>query len=201
MKFLCRFLLLCLIGLNSSFAQNTPAVITASSCGKPEYPSVSKRLEEEGVVQIKFLVGTDGKVIESAVEKSSGFSRLDEAAKEGLSKCQFKPATVDGKPQQSWASLKYTYRRETTSTPSAPANLCKGDDVSKFDKCLAGIKYQNGERYVGYFIKGRHHGKGTLTLPNGDKYSGEFVEDKFHGLGTFTWSTSGNIFTGNFQKR
>jgi len=90
----------------------TAAVISASSCEKPEYPSASKRLEEEGTVQLKFLVGADGKVLESAVEKSSGFRRWDEAARAGLSKCQFKPATVDGKPQQSWASMKYTWRLE-----------------------------------------------------------------------------------------
>jgi len=90
----------------------TAAVISASSCEKPEYPSASKRLEEEGTVQLKFLVGVDGKVIESAIEKSSGFRRLDEAARAGLSKCQFKPATLDGKPQQSWASMKYTWRLE-----------------------------------------------------------------------------------------
>ena len=91
---------------------STPAVISASGCEKPEYPSASKRLEEEGTVQLKFLVGVDGKVIESAVEKSSGFRRLDEAARAGWSKCQFKPGTVDGKPQQSWASMKYTWRLE-----------------------------------------------------------------------------------------
>ena len=90
----------------------TAAVINASGCEKPEYPSASKRLEEEGTVQLKFLVGVDGKVLESAVEKSSGFRRLDEAARMGLSKCQFKPATLDGKPQQSWASMKYTWRLE-----------------------------------------------------------------------------------------
>ena len=90
----------------------TSAVISASSCEKPDYPSASKRLEEEGTVQLKFLVGVDGKVIESAIEKSSGFRRLDEAARAGLSKCQFKPSTLDGKPQQSWASLRYTWRLE-----------------------------------------------------------------------------------------
>ena len=90
----------------------TAAVINASGCEKPDYPNASKRLEEEGTVQLKFLVGVDGKVLESAVEKSSGFRRLDEAARAGLSKCQFKPGTVDGKPQQSWASMKYTWRLE-----------------------------------------------------------------------------------------
>jgi protein TonB len=69
-------------------------------------------LEEEGTVQLKFLVGVDGKVIESAIEKSSGFRRLDEAARAGLSRCQFKPGTLDGKPQQSWASMLFTWRIE-----------------------------------------------------------------------------------------
>jgi protein TonB len=90
----------------------TAAVISASSCERPEYPSASKRLEEEGTVQLKFLVGVDGKVIESLIEKTSGFRRLDEAARAGLAKCLFKPGTVDGKPQQSWASMRYTWHLE-----------------------------------------------------------------------------------------
>ena len=90
----------------------TPALVSASNCEKPEYPSDSKRLEEEGTVQLKFLVGTDGRVIESAVEKSSGFRRLDEAARAALSKCQFKPGTEDGVLIQSWASMKFTWRLE-----------------------------------------------------------------------------------------
>ncbi|MFM2057082.1 MAG: hypothetical protein RLY71_1467 [Pseudomonadota bacterium] len=90
----------------------TPAVANASGCEKPEYPSASRRLEEEGTVSLRFLVGVDGKVLQAEIEKSSGFKRLDEAARTGLSRCQFKPATVDGKPEQGWASLKYTWRLE-----------------------------------------------------------------------------------------
>lgn len=90
----------------------TAAVVSAGNCEKPEYPSASRRLEEEGTVFLRFLVGVDGKVIQSEVEKSSGHRRLDEAARAGLSRCQFKPATVDGKPEQAWASMKYTWRLE-----------------------------------------------------------------------------------------
>jgi protein TonB len=63
-------------------------------------------------VSLRFLVGVDGKVIQSEIEKSSGFKRLDEAARAGLSKCRFQPATVDGRPEQAWASMKYTWRLE-----------------------------------------------------------------------------------------
>ena len=88
------------------------AVVNSANCEKPDYPSASRRLEEEGTVSLRFLVGVDGKVIQAEVEKSSGFKRLDEAARAGLSKCAFKPATVDGKPEQGWASMKYTWRLE-----------------------------------------------------------------------------------------
>jgi protein TonB len=88
------------------------AVVNSANCEKPDYPSASRRLEEEGTVSLRFLVGVDGKVIQAEVEKSSGYRRLDEAARAGLAKCQFKPATVDGKPEQGWASMKYTWRLE-----------------------------------------------------------------------------------------
>jgi protein TonB len=90
----------------------TAAVISATSCEKPDYPSASRRLEEEGTVTLKFLVGSDGKVKESAVEKSSGFRRLDEAARQGLAKCLFKPGTENGQPVEGWANIKYTWRLE-----------------------------------------------------------------------------------------
>ncbi|WP_310613620.1 energy transducer TonB [Limnohabitans sp.] len=89
------------------------AVIQAGAyCAKPDYPSASRRMEEEGTVTLKFLIGADGKVIQADIEKTSGFTRLDEAARNALSKCQFRPGTVDGKPEQSWASIKYTWRLE-----------------------------------------------------------------------------------------
>ncbi len=90
----------------------TAAVISASSCEKPDYPSASRRLEEEGTVTLKFLVGVDGKVKESGVDKSSGFKRLDEAARQGLSKCLFKPGTENGNPVEAWASMRFTWKLE-----------------------------------------------------------------------------------------
>jgi protein TonB len=82
------------------------------NCAEPNYPSASRRLEEEGTVTLKFLISTEGKVKEALVDKSSGFARLDEAAKNALSKCQFRPGTADGKPEESWAVIRYTWRLE-----------------------------------------------------------------------------------------
>ena len=81
-----------------------------SNCPRPEYPSASKRLEEEGTVTLRFLVGSDGKVISAEVEKSSNFRRLDEAAKSALMKCQFKPSLKDGIPVEGVAKMNYSFK-------------------------------------------------------------------------------------------
>ncbi len=71
---------------------------------------MSKRMDEEGTVVLRFLVSAEGKVLQAEVNKSSGYKRLDDAARNGLSACTFEPATVDGKPQQAWALIPYTWR-------------------------------------------------------------------------------------------
>lgn len=88
-----------------------PAVIDANrNCAKPEYPSASRRLEETGTVVVRFLIDVDGRVVDSKVESTSGYDRLDEAARNALGRCQFKPGSVDGKPEKTWASIKYIWK-------------------------------------------------------------------------------------------
>ncbi len=88
-----------------------PAKLQASgNCKKPEYPAISRNKEEQGSVQLLFLIGIQGQVLDSKIEKSSGFARLDDAARAALAQCQFKPGSVDGKPEPSWAHVKYTWR-------------------------------------------------------------------------------------------
>ena len=86
------------------------AVVDFSTCDKPDYPRNSLRNEEQGTVRIQFLIGLDGRVADSRVEKSSGFRALDAAAKNALSLCKFKPGLVDGKPQQSWTAVDYVWK-------------------------------------------------------------------------------------------
>ena len=86
------------------------AIVDPSACTKPEYPRASLRAEETGVVTLAFLIGTDGRVVDSKVEKSSGFKSLDNAARAGLSLCKFKPGSVDGKPEQSWVKMQYVWK-------------------------------------------------------------------------------------------
>lgn len=87
----------------------TAPVVDSRYCKKPEYPSASIRREETGVVVLNFLIDVEGHVVQSKVESSSGYDRLDEAARETLSLCRFKPGTVDGKPEKSWNKLRYVW--------------------------------------------------------------------------------------------
>lgn len=64
-----------------------------------DYPPVSIRLQEQGKVGIKYVVGADGVVSECAVTGSSGKPRLDDAACTMVKKrWKFKPATLGDKP-------------------------------------------------------------------------------------------------------
>ena len=85
------------------------AVADFGTCEKPAYPKISQRNEETGTVTLSFLVGVDGKVIDSKVLKSSGFRDLDKAAQNGIGKCVMKPGSVDGKPEQSWMQMQYVW--------------------------------------------------------------------------------------------
>jgi protein TonB len=91
---------------------NTAPVVNAASCDKPEYPPAARRANETGTVLLNFLIDVDGKVIDSKVERTSGSRRLDEAARAGLELCNFRPATVDGKPTRAWARIEYVWRLE-----------------------------------------------------------------------------------------
>ena len=88
------------------------AVVDAKACTRPEYPRNAQRNGDTGTVTLALLIGTDGKVVESKVEKSSGTRELDRAAQAGLSLCRFQPGTVDGVPYQSWTRMQYVWQLE-----------------------------------------------------------------------------------------
>jgi protein TonB len=58
----------------------------------PNYPSISRRLGEEGLVLLHVQVTEDGTADSVALQTSSGSDRLDQAALEAVKKWQFVPA-------------------------------------------------------------------------------------------------------------
>jgi hypothetical protein len=54
-------------------------------------------------------------------------------------------------------------------------------------------------RYVGYWLNGLRHGKGTFYYSNGSKYEGDWSENFKHGQGVFTFE-DGTEYDGPFEK-
>lgn len=66
---------------------------------QPVYPSIARRLGEQGVVTLRVLVNEKGFAEQAMVQKSSGSSNLDEAGRAAVMRALFKPYVEDGKAQ------------------------------------------------------------------------------------------------------
>jgi len=92
----------------STAARSTGTIVAdARDCPTPAYPERSYRNGETGTVLLSLLVGNDGRVIESKVQKSSGFPELDKATKKAVAQCKFKP--VDGQTEPVWTKMVYAW--------------------------------------------------------------------------------------------
>ena len=85
-----------------------PKIIPASgvqSLVPPElvYPRLSERNGERGRVLVRVWIDTAGLPQNVQVARSSGFTRLDEAAIAAVRKARFKPYTENGVPTAGWA--------------------------------------------------------------------------------------------------
>jgi protein TonB len=69
---------------------------------RPAYPSMSKRLGEQGKVLVRVLIGTDGSAQKADIKQSSGFDRLDQAALATVQKWRYVPGKRGGVPETMW---------------------------------------------------------------------------------------------------
>jgi protein TonB len=78
---------------------------------RPVYPASSRRMEEEGTVVLLLYVRADGTVQEARVDKSSGYSKLDEAAvREALRSWRFLPAMNAGTAVAAWLRFPVNFK-------------------------------------------------------------------------------------------
>lgn len=75
----------------------------------PPYPAMSRKLKEEGTVTLKVLVKADGRVEQIEIAKSSGYKRLDDAAKKAFKRWKFSPATQDGVAIDYWYEFDFEF--------------------------------------------------------------------------------------------
>jgi len=72
---------------------------------KPAYPSISRRLNEQGRTTVRVLIGADGQPQRAEIAKSSGFTRLDEAALATVMRWRYVPGKRGGAAEAMWFNV------------------------------------------------------------------------------------------------
>jgi periplasmic protein TonB len=72
---------------------------------QPKYPPESRRSGEEGLVVLRVLINEIGGVARVDVERSSGHSRLDDAACQAVRRARFRPYLENGVPRMALATI------------------------------------------------------------------------------------------------
>jgi protein TonB len=71
----------------------------------PVYPNMSRRLREVGIAHLRVRVSASGEPLEIQLFKSSGYVRLDEAARVAVQKWKFQPALRNGVAVEDWVDV------------------------------------------------------------------------------------------------
>ena len=114
----CIPVLCCLLSLAVT-AQSEDELVPAVplEMTEPVYPEEAEDNDQEGLVVVMAMVGTDGKTSEAQVMAASGPESMKAAALEALASSTFTPATINGEAIQSRIRYKYAFntgRRNTT---------------------------------------------------------------------------------------
>jgi protein TonB len=79
----------------------------------PSYPMLSRRAGEEGRVVLRVLVSPGGRADDVEIRSSSGYSRLDEAARDTVRRWRFVPAKRGDQPVPAWVLIPISFRLES----------------------------------------------------------------------------------------
>lgn len=83
--------------------RNTPKLISTVEYVRepaPRYPPQSRKLREQGLVMLRVLIDEAGNACSIEIESSSGYVRLDRAAREAVARAAFRPYVEDGEPRR-----------------------------------------------------------------------------------------------------
>jgi len=81
---------------------------------KPVYPTASRRLGEEGKVMLRVRVSAAGAPLAVDIKQSSGFARLDEAAKTAVERWRFVPAKRGAEAVESWVAVPIVFSLQSS---------------------------------------------------------------------------------------
>ena len=90
--------------------ETAPSALGYKSMKAVAYPPIAARQKLEGTVMLRVLVGPDGVPQRVDVEKSSGHSILDRAARDAVMKWRFEPGTRNGQPFAAYGLVPIAFR-------------------------------------------------------------------------------------------
>lgn len=88
---------------DAAYLQNPP----------PDYPSLSRRLGEEGRIILRVLITPEGLPRDIQLQASSGFPRLDQAALQTVRRWRFAPAMRGDEPLAAWVLVPIRFNLES----------------------------------------------------------------------------------------
>jgi protein TonB len=81
----------------------------------PRYPPQSRKLREQGLVMLRVLIDEKGNACSIEIESSSGYARLDHAAREAVARAAFRPYVEDGEPRRAVVLIPIEFYLNRTS--------------------------------------------------------------------------------------
>lgn len=81
----------------------------------PRYPPQSRKMREQGLVMLRVLIDEKGNACSIEIENSSGYARLDHAAREAVARAAFRPYVEDGEPRRAVVLIPIEFSLNRTS--------------------------------------------------------------------------------------
>jgi protein TonB len=75
----------------------------------PPYPSASRSLGEQGRVVLRVQVSEEGRALQVLIDSSSGYPRLDRAARDAIANWRFVPARQGQKAVVDWVKVPFVF--------------------------------------------------------------------------------------------
>nr|WP_107784093.1 energy transducer TonB [Nitrosomonas nitrosa] len=83
--------------------------VSCPELSAPEYPALSRRLGEEGKLMLQVELDESGRISNTRIINSSGYSRLDNAALAAVKTWRCRPAVRDGQPVRAIALQPFNF--------------------------------------------------------------------------------------------
>lgn len=120
-RYLAWALALVLGGTTAAGADSRAKVDRSQPNLQPEYPDTAQVAGEQGDVVVAVKVSASGRVWRVDVDRSSGFTDLDNAAVETAYNWHYTPAITNGDTASGWVKVKFHYQLPQAAQLPAPA--------------------------------------------------------------------------------